>query len=126
MIDWYSNPRYSGNECITIIKERISFNVSFVKKYNLKEYKFCYISAPENDRSFTRISFIFTKDTSLIPNVNPFSLTKHPRVDRFQITPKSWFDNYHIRPQDLEGNWTPIEKNDPKIGRYFQINIEKK
>ncbi|MBR9690784.1 hypothetical protein GOV08_03810 [Candidatus Woesearchaeota archaeon] len=127
MVEWYSNPRFSGNELITIHKAgRISFNVNFVKKFNLRENKFCYLSAPENDRNFIKINFAFTKDTALMPDVNPFKLNLHPKSDRFQITPKSWFDQYHLKPENIEGEWVPIEKSDQRIGRYFQINVERK
>jgi hypothetical protein len=127
MVEWFSNPRFSGNESIIIHNAgRISFNVSFVKRHNLKDCKYCYMSAPENDRKYIKINFAFTQDTSLFPDINPFKLNLHPKSQRFQITPKSWFDQYHIKSSDVEGIWAPLEKSDPRAGKIFQISVERK
>lgn len=125
MAELWSNPKPPEEPFVSINKGyRISFNVYMVKKYNLEDCKYCYITKPEMDRKSIKVGFVFTKDATLF-NVSPSKLSKHPSSFRFQISPKRWFTEFNIDPSLVAGNYPAFEKTDPKIGKVYWITLSK-
>ncbi len=124
---WGTNDRWDEDPTITISDYRISFNVQFVKQYNLQTAQYVYINGPiRKDANHIQIVFLLSEKADVVPGVKPFKLNKHPKVERYQTTPKTWFDKNNLRVDQVAGAYTPIEKKDPRLGTLFVIEIEVK
>jgi len=105
---------------------RISFSTGFVRKYNLQDHKYVYLSVPEISNKGIKIGFIFNKNDQIVDGAHPLKLSKHPRSPRFQIQPKSWFEMYSINQDEINGDYPVMETTDPKLGKTYIVLISKK
>ena len=125
--EWISNDVFSEDATITIKNNRVSFNTQLVKDYNLVDSKYLFISAPKKlDSNRIRIKFILSKTRDAVPEAKPWTLSKHPKVDRFQATPVQWFQKTGIDSKRIEGQYVPVRVDDPKKGKIFTIDVELK